>query len=120
MHFSIHAHAVQGFSLKQVRSSMVRAMVCAVVCPMFCPVVCPVVCGAMTTACGPTCACASLCLRRSTAASRTIRANDFCPFLKRLYNHKGIAYKYISARITTFYKHFISDSTSYQLFKAGL
>ena len=48
MHISIHAHAVQGFSLKQVRSSTVRAMVCAVVCavvcPMFCPVVCPAVC----------------------------------------------------------------------------
>ena len=56
MHFSIHSHAVQGLSLKQVRSSMVRSMVramvramvcavvCAVVCPMFCPVVCPVVC----------------------------------------------------------------------------
>ena len=44
MHFSIHSHAVQGFSLKQVRSSLVRAMVCAVVCPMFCPVVCTEVC----------------------------------------------------------------------------
>ena len=42
MHISIHAHAVQGFSLKQVRSSMVRAMVCHMVfyvllMPFLCP-----------------------------------------------------------------------------------
>ena len=42
------------------------------------------------------------------------------PFLKRLPHHKGIAYKFVSARIKTFYKRFIREAALYKRFISWL
>ena len=92
MHILIHAHAVQGFSLKQVRSSTVRAMVCAVVCPMSCPVVCTMLCSmACSIVCSIVCSvictmvcsivCSELCAMLSpySCPSPTLLTRTFSP-----------------------------------------
>ena len=61
------------------------------------------------------CACGGVPPRRAQSAQIV-----FCPFGKRLSNHKGIAYKFISALIKSFYKRFISESTLYKRFISWL